>query len=58
MIRMSEKRWDELEWDENRPVEVPVEIHYSSGRIGYAWSPDGRGACYYETLEELQAQHL
>jgi hypothetical protein len=42
-----------------RPVEQATELrNESNGKVvGYAWSPDGFGAYYYDTLDELLEQH-
>ena len=50
-------RWDEQEWDGARPDNVIVRIKCADGTSVYAWSPDGWGAYYYETLNEARANH-
>ncbi len=63
ILVMSSKRWDELEWDGNRPSEVIVRLTpawkdaQGVERESYAWSPDGYGAYYYDTKEEAVANH-
>jgi hypothetical protein len=62
-ITMNVHRWDKLEWDGKRPSEVivrltPVWIDANGvERAGYAWSPDGYGAYYYDSLDEARANH-
>lgn len=63
IIAMSQKRWDALEWDGKRPSDVIVRLTPAwkdvNGveREGYAWSPDGYGAYYYDSLEEARDNH-
>ena len=49
MARMSETTWDSLEWDGKRPTDIAVRLHSNL----WAVSPDGYGAYYFDSLEEL-----
>ena len=54
---ISMKSWDAKEWDGKRPSEVAVRIKCEDGSSVYAWSPDGYGAYYYDTLAEVRDNH-
>lgn len=50
--------WEKMSWDAKRPTDVAVRLVDSNNKTYcYAWSPDGEGAFYYETLAELQSEH-
>jgi len=54
---MSEKTWDALEDGERRPTDVAVRVRFPNGAVLFAYSPDGYGAFYYDTLAELETNH-
>ena len=47
--RMSPDTWDSLEWDGKRPAHIAVRLASNL----WAVSPDGYGAYYFDSLEEL-----
>ena len=51
------RAWDALEDGGRRPCEVAVKIIYPNGGVLFAYSPDGWGAVYYDTLADLEANH-
>lgn len=52
------ERYDALQWDENLTPGTYYEIHYDrTSAPMYGFTLDGRGAVYYETLEEAYANH-
>ncbi len=57
LVIISNEYWDDLADRFRRPCEVPVEVNFPNGNVLYAWSPDGRGAFYYDTLAELEQNH-
>jgi len=54
---MASRTWDALEDGERRPCEVAVKIIYPNGAVLFAYSPDGYGAFYYDTLADLKTNH-
>ena len=52
--RISTARWDELQWEGNRPDLKEIALVQNGKVVGYAVSPDGYGAYYFDTLEELR----
>lgn len=58
---MTETRFEERKAAENLPANEilkVVDVNGKNGQTFYAWSPDGIGCFYYDTLEELRAEHL
>ena len=56
-LTMSDKTWDALEDGERRPTDVAVRVRFPNGAVLFAYSPDGYGAFYYDTLAELETNH-
>lgn len=58
---MTEKRFEERKATESLPANEilkVVDVDGKNGQTFYAWSPDGIGCFYYDTLEELRAEHF
>jgi len=55
VLNVSWETWELMEG--KRPTDVPVAVRYANGSKGYAWCLDGYGSIWYETLEELLAEH-
>jgi len=59
-VILSQREWDERTWNENRPMDVIIEIvdNRTGDTVNWAWvAPDGIGAFYYDTKAELVDQH-
>jgi hypothetical protein len=52
-IQMSANLYENLQYDQDRPVIVVKLRGYDDSRESWAFSPDGLGASYADTLEEL-----
>jgi hypothetical protein len=50
-IQMSGKTYEELQYEQDRPTTVVKLL--GNAYESWAFSPDGLGAVYYDTLEEL-----
>ena len=49
--------WEEMGDKNQRPAGVAVAVKHKDGSSIFAWSPDGRGAYYYDTYAELAYEH-
>jgi len=49
--------WVRYESSKGLTSETVYAVGYPNGRSVYAWSPDGEGCYFYDTLEELRAEH-
>lgn len=56
VLSVSFDTWEK--WEGTRPVGVPIAVRYQDGSKGYAWCLDGWGSIWYETLDELIAEHF
>lgn len=56
MILVLGAAFRELQNARKLPVNEPMKVVWADNSY-YAVSPDGEGCYYYDTLEELQAQH-
>lgn len=54
-IMLGKTFWN-LKHEGELPIEKPIMILWNE-KVSYAFSPDGEGCYYYDTLEELQEQH-
>jgi hypothetical protein len=55
VLNVTYSTWEAMEG--RRPMGVPVAVRYQDGSKGYAWCLDGWGSIWYETLDELLAEH-
>jgi hypothetical protein len=52
-------KFDDDEWRSRSLVACRVyRVVMRDGSVQYAWSPDGVGCYWYDTLAELREQHL
>lgn len=54
---MTLTQWDAIP-EGKRPIDTPVKLIDQQGcHVQWAWSPDGFGAYYYETMFDLRQEH-
>ena len=52
--RIDHNRFEELSYTHDRPVEEIIAVTNKGEVVAYAWSPDGQGAYWFDTIEELK----
>jgi hypothetical protein len=60
MIKVTHCTWRELETmkeSDTLQADTPYAIKHEGGTMHYAWSPDGVGVYWYDTLNELLENH-
>lgn len=54
---VSDKSFEKMREENRQQPQVIYVIKYRDGEKNYAWSDDGEGFFFYDTLKELQENH-